>query len=216
MQSILVIGLGRFGRHLAVKLAELGNEVLVVDKNEEIVEKIAPLVTQGQIADATNEEALRAIGARNFDLCFVCISDDFQSSLEITSLLKELGAKYVVSKADRDIHAKFLRKVGADDIVYPEREMAHRVALRFSSRGFFDIFPLGENHAFVEMEVPPRWINHSIADLDIRKHFKVNVIAYRREQEIYPVLTPSHVFKQGDLILLLGEVENTEALINLK
>lgn len=216
MRSILVIGLGRFGRHLSIKLAELGNEVLVVDRNEEIVDKIAPHVTQGQIADATDEEALQAMGARNFDLCFVCISDDFQSSLEITSLLKEHGAKYVIAKADRDLHAKFLRKVGADDIVYPEREMANRVALRFSSRGFFDIFPLGENHAFVEMSVPSQWIGKTIASLDIRNKYEVNVIAYRRDLEIHPILNATHQFEEGEHLLILGENEQTEALINLK
>ena len=124
MKSILVIGLGRFGRHLAIKLTELGNEVMVVDTNEDAVDKITGIVTRAHIGDCMDEDVLRSLGVSNFDICFVCISNNFQSSLEITSLLKDLGAPYVVSKTDRDIHAKFLLKIGADDGIYPGRDMA--------------------------------------------------------------------------------------------
>ena len=123
MRSMLVIGLGRFGTHLAKNLIQLNNEVMVVDKDEESVSRLEPYVTQAQIGDCADGEVLQALGVGNFDVCFVCISDDFQSSLEITCLLKEMGARYVVSKADREIHAKFLLKVGADAIVHPERDM---------------------------------------------------------------------------------------------
>ena len=122
MRSMLVIGLGRFGTNLALKLAELGNEVMVIDENEELVNKVAPYVTQAQIGNCMDEEVLRSLGIDNFDVCFVCISEYFQSALEITSLLKEMGAKYVVSKTDRDLHAKFLLKVGADEVVHPDRK----------------------------------------------------------------------------------------------
>jgi trk system potassium uptake protein TrkA len=145
MRTMLVIGAGRFGSKLAVKLKELGNEVMLVDVNEEAVQKLAPFVTRVQIGDCMDRDVLAELGVRNFDVCFVCISDNFQSSMEITSLLKELGAPYVVAKSDREIHAGLLKKIGADDVVYPERDMAQRTAVRYSARGAFDYIELSPN-----------------------------------------------------------------------
>ena len=124
MKSVLIVGIGRFGRHLAKKFVELGNEVMIVDNDEEKISELIPIVTTAQIGDCTNEEVLRSLGVRNFDICFVCIGNNFQSSLEVTSLLKELGAKHVISKANREIHAKFLLRNGADVVVYPEKDLA--------------------------------------------------------------------------------------------
>ena len=157
MRSMLVIGLGRFGTNLAIKLSELKNEVMVVDRSEAAVNAIAPQVTSAYAGNCMDEEVVRALGVGNFDVCFVCISDDFQSSLEITSLLKEHGAKYVVSKTDRAMHAKFLRKLGADAVVYPERDMAHRVAIRYSAQNVFDYVEITPEYAVQEMRVPASW-----------------------------------------------------------
>ncbi|HPE16762.1 MAG TPA: TrkA family potassium uptake protein, partial [Oscillospiraceae bacterium] len=187
MRSMLVIGAGRFGRHLSIKLAELGNEVMVVDKDEEVVTKLAPHVTRAQIGDCMDEEVLSALGVGNFDVCFVCISDNFQSSLEITSLLKELGARTVISKTDRDIHAKFLLKIGADDVVYPERDMAQRTANKYSSPNVFDYIELTPEYVIFEMLAPAAWVGKSIRELDVRSKHNINVIGTKRGETVIPM-----------------------------
>ena len=143
MKSVLLIGLGRFGRHIAMKLDELHHEVMAVDLKENRVTAVLPYVGNAQIGDATNEDFLRSLGVRNFDVCIVAIGDNFQNSLETTSLLKELGAKMVVSRAARDVHAKFLLRNGADEVVYPEKQLASWTAIRYSSDHIFDYIELG-------------------------------------------------------------------------
>ncbi|QNL44338.1 TrkA family potassium uptake protein [Oscillibacter hominis] len=208
MRSMLVIGLGRFGSNLALKLTELGNEVLVVDKDDAVIEQIAPLVTRAQIGDCMDESILRSLGVRNFDVCFVCISDDFQSSLEITSLLKDLGAPYVVAKANRDIHAKFLRKIGADEVVYPERDMAKRAAVRFSVAHAFDYIELSEEYALFELEVPSSWVGKTLKDLDIRSRHSVNVIGVRENGRVTPITNADRPFTAQEHLLLCGGKED--------
>ena len=151
MKNILIIGLGRFGKHLAEKFIELGDEVMVIDRDEEAVQEIMNTVTYAQVGDCMKEEVLRSLGVNNFDICFVCMGEDFQSSLEITDLLKTLGAKYVVSKAGRDIHAKFLLKNGADEVIYPEKDMALKTAVKFSSNHLVDYFEISKNVAVFEI-----------------------------------------------------------------
>ena len=133
MKSVLIIGLGRFGHHLCIDMANRGNEVMVIDKDEKKTPDLLEYATAVRVGDCTNEEVLRSLGVGNFDLCFVCIGSNFQSSLEITSLVKELGAKHVVSKANRDIHAKFLLRNGADEVFYPDRDIAERLAVKYSA-----------------------------------------------------------------------------------
>ena len=153
MKSILIIGLGRFGTHLCQDLARLDNEIMIVDKDEASLEDLLPLVVSAKIGDCTNEKVLKSLGVGNFDYCFVCIGENFQSSLEITSQLKDLGAKYVVSKANRDIHAKFLLRNGADEVIYPDRDIAEKVAVRFSANQVFDYVELGNNFSIYEKEM---------------------------------------------------------------
>ena len=164
MKSILLVGLGRFGRHIATKLNELGHEVMAVDHNEERVTAILPYVTNALIGDSTNEEFLRSLGVANFDVCIVAIGDDFQSSLETTSLLKELGGKLVVSRATRDVHEKFLLRNGADHVVYPEKQLGVWTAITYSSEKVFDYIDLGENHVIMEVAVPESWIGKTVFD----------------------------------------------------
>ena len=147
MKSILLIGLGRFGRHIAIKLHELRHQVMAVDWREECVEAALPYVTSAQIGDSKNEEFMASLGVRNFDVCIVAIGDDFQSSLETTSLLKDLGARFVVARAARDVHAKFLLRNGADEVVYPEKQLAAWTAIRYSSDHIFDYIELNADHA---------------------------------------------------------------------
>ena len=204
MRTILVIGCGRFGRHLALKFSELGNEVLVVDKDEKLINEIAPFVTRAQIGDCMDENVLRSLGVGNFDLCFVCISDNFQSSLEITSLLKELGARYVVAKTNRDIHAKFLKKIGADDVIYPERDMAQRTAVRYSARYAFDYIELTPEYAILELLPPGAWVGRSVRDIDVRNRHKVNVIGFKKEGRIVPLTSADHVFRADEHLIVAG------------
>ena len=157
MKSILLIGLGRFGRHIAIKLHELRHQVMAVDWREECVEAALPYVTSAQIGDSKNEEFMASLGVRNFDVCIVAIGDDFQSSLETTSLLKDLGARFVVARAARDVHAKFLLRNGADEVVYPEKQLAAWTAIRYSSDHIFDYIELNADHAIVEVAVPEAW-----------------------------------------------------------
>ena len=158
MKSILLIGLGRFGKNIALKLHELGHEVMAVDKKEERVEEVLPYVTNAQIGDSMNELFLQSLGVDNYDVCIVAIGNDFQSSLETTSLLKELGAKKVVSRAARDVQAKFLLRNGADEIVYPEKQLAAWTAIRYSSDHIFDYIELAGDYAIFEIEIPFSWI----------------------------------------------------------
>lgn len=214
MRSMLVIGAGRFGTNLAVKLTELGNEVMIVDVDEEAVHKLAPFVTRVQIGDCMDRDVLSELGVRNFDICFVCISDNFQSSMEITSLLKEMGAPYVVAKSDRDIHAELLKKIGADDVVYPERDMAQRTAVRYSARGAFDYIELSPEYAIMEIVPPEDWIGRNIRELEIRTKHRINIIGIRSGEHILPLLSAEHVFHAQEHMIVAGEQKNILKIIN--
>ena len=214
MRSMLVIGAGRFGSNLAVRLTEMGNEVLVVDVDEEAVNKVSSLVTRAQIGDCMKIENLRSLGVRNFDICFVCISENFQSSMEITSLLKELGAAHIVSKADRDIHADLLKKIGADEVVFPERDMAQRTAMRYSALGAFDYIELSKDYAIMEITVPKCWINHKISNLNIRSQHEINVIGIREGKKIKPLISAEYVFKENEHLIIAGESKNILRIMN--
>ncbi|MEG0268913.1 MAG: TrkA family potassium uptake protein [Clostridia bacterium] len=204
MRSMLVIGLGRFGRHLAINLAELGNEVMVVDKEEAMVNTVAPHVTAAHIGDCMDEEVVHSLGVRNFDVCFVCISNNFQSSLEITSILKESGAKLVVSKTDREMHAKFLLKIGADVVIHPERDMAQRTAMKYSMQNAFDYIELTPEYAISETLAPLSWVGHTIRDLKVRSRYNVNVIGVKRDAHVTPLVDAEHVFQADEHILVAG------------
>ncbi len=204
MKSILLVGLGRFGRHVAIKLDELGHEVMAVDKIEERVEKALPNVTNAQIGDSTSYEFMSTLGVRNYDVCIVAIGDDFQSSLETTALLKELGAKMVVSRAARDVHAKFLLRNGADEIVYPERQLAEWTAIRYSSDHIFDYIELDATHAIFEVSVPPTWVGKTVGQLDIRNRYNINIMAFKSGNELNMGVT-AHTLVQADhTMLVLG------------
>jgi trk system potassium uptake protein TrkA len=210
--TFLVIGLGRFGNNLALHLMESGSEVMVIDTDEEAVNRIAPHVTQAKIGDCMDEEVLRSLDPASFDFCFVCISDNFQSSLEITSLLKEMGAPVVVSKADKDLHARLLLKIGADEVVFPERDMARRTAVRFSVNGALEYIELAPGYAIFELDVPDHWAGHTILDLDIRKKFNVNVIGRKESGTILPIDT-SFVFAADTHIMVAGRPDDVDRMV---
>lgn len=210
MKSILLIGLGRFGRHIAIKLDELNHQVMAVDNNESRVEAVLPYVRNAQIGDATNEDFIRSLGVRNFDVCIVAIGDNFQSSLETTSLLKELGAKMVVSRAARDVHAKFLLRNGADEVVYPEKQLASWTAIRYSADHIFDYVELDEEHGIFEISIPDAWIGKTVGELDIRKKYNVNIMALRCNGVLDMNIAPETLLGDDQTMLVLGNIKNIQ------
>ncbi|MCI9352950.1 MAG: TrkA family potassium uptake protein [Lawsonibacter sp.] len=214
--TFLVIGLGRFGTNLALRLMDSGNEVLVIDSDEEAVSRIAPHVTQAKVGDCMDEEVLRSLDPSSFDFCFVCISENFQSSLETTSLLKEMGAPMVVAKADRDLHARLLLKIGADEVVFPERDMAQRTAVRFSVNGALEYIELAPGYAIFELDVPDDWAGSTLLDLDIRKRWNVNVIGRKEDGAILPIDAVKFVFAADTHILVAGRPDDINRMVKGK
>ena len=205
MKNILLIGLGRFGRHLAMELNRLGHQIMAVDRDEERVNECMPFVTNAQIGDSTRLEFLRSLGIGNYDICYVTICGSFQDSLETVSLLKELGAKTVVARADRDVQEKFLLRNGADHVVYPEKQVAKWAAIRYTADHIFDYIEIDEQHAIFEVEVPEGWAGKSIGELDIRRKFGINILGIKHSGKTDVSITPDTVLSGEMTILALGE-----------
>ena len=205
MKNILLIGVGHFGQHIAVELMQLGHQVMAVDTNEERINDVLPFVTNAQIGDSTNADFLYSLGIGNYDVCIVTISGNFQNSLETTSLLKELGAKCVVSRAERDVQAKFLLRNGADHVVYPEKLVAKWAAIRYSSNHIFDYIEIDDQHAIFEVEIPEGWIGKSVGELDIRRKYGINILGIKRSGKTDVSITPDTVLSGETTILALGE-----------
>ena len=210
MKSVLLIGLGRFGRGVAEKLNELHHQVLAVDKSEEKVNEILPLVTDAQIGDAASETFLRSLGVANFDVCIVTIGEDFQSSLETTSLLKELGAKKVVSRASREVHKKFLLRNGADDVVYPEGQLAAWTAIRHTTEHVLDYIALDSEYAIYDLSVPAEWHGKTVGGLDIRRKYNLNILAVRGDGQPSMVVTGDTMLQENQTILVLGKWKDVQ------
>ncbi|MCI6740546.1 MAG: TrkA family potassium uptake protein [Bacteroidales bacterium] len=213
MKSFLIIGLGSFGRHLAIKLTELGNEVMVIDKDEEKVDDLVDLVTAAKVGDCQDEEVLRALGVRNFDVCFVCVRDDFQTSLEVTCSLKELGAQYVVAHAERERQMKFLKMIGADEVIHSELDMAARAAVRFSARGAFEYVELIPEYAVVEIAVPPEWVGQTVAQVGVRQKYNLNIIGFKNGGRVQPMTQPNHLFSEGEHLIIAGSKQDALGLM---
>ena len=215
MKNILLIGLGRFGRHLAVELNELGHEVMAVDDDEDRVNEILPYVTNAQIGDSTNANFLKSLGIGNFDICFVTISANFENSLETTSLLKELGAKIVISRAERDIQKKFLLRNGADQVVYPERQVAKWAYIRYTADHILDYMEIDASHAIFEAEVPEEWLGKTIGELDVRRKYNINIIAVKDKGGVNIALSTDTLLKQDATILVIGEHKAIKRWFNI-
>lgn len=215
MKSILLIGLGRFGKHVAMHLNNLGHQVMAVDNSEEQVEAVLPYVTNGQIGDSTNAAFLESLGIRNYDVCIVAIGNDFQSSLETTSLLKELGAKLVVSRAARDVQEKFLLRNGADEVVYPEKQLAKWTAIRYSADHILDYIELDSDHAMFEISVPANWAGHSIGQIDIRKKYNINIIGVKKNGKLALSLSPDLILSSGETMLVLGRSKDLQKCFHI-
>ena len=211
MKSVLLIGLGRFGKNLAIQLNQLGLDVMGVDHDEDRVNEAIDIVTDAQIGDSTNEEFLKSLGIRSFDICYVTISNDFQSSLETTCLLKELGAKFVISRAERDGQEKFLLRNGADRVVYPEKQIARWAAIRYSSLQILDYIELDDRHSLYE--VP--WVGKNVVQLDVRRKHNLNIIAIKRDGDMNFMITPETTLTAESSLLVLGEYKAIQKCFRL-
>ena len=205
MKTVLIIGMGRFGHHLASNMISLGNEVMIVDKDESRLEDLTKLISNIKIGDCTNEDVLQSFGVANFDICFVTIGESFQNSLETTSLLKELGAKLVISRAERDVQEKFLLRNGADKVVYPEKQVAKWASIRYTDDHILDYMEVDASHAIFEVEVPEEWTGKTVGGLDIRKRYNINILAVKNEEEFSIAISPETYFTENDKLLVLGE-----------
>lgn len=216
MKSFLVIGLGRFGSHLAKNLAALGNEVMAIDRDEEKVLQITPFVTAAQVGDCQEEGAMDHLGVANFDVCFVCINDDFQGSLEVTWALKEQGARYVVARADRERQIKFLKRIGADQVVHTEKDMASRVAVKYSAPNAFDYIEITSEYVILEIETPGSWVGHTVAQVGVRAKYQVNVIGVKHDEHITPLVDPDYLFLAGEHLIVAGSKRDGLRLLRSK
>ena len=212
MKSILIIGLGRFGRHMAYKFLEEHNEVLAVDKREERAETVVDRIKDIEIGDATDETFIASLGVGNFDLCVVAIGDNFQTALEITVLLKDHGAKYILARASRDVHRKLLLRNGADHVVYAEREMAERLAVKYGSKIVFDYIELTPEVALYEVAVPESWYGKSIIEKSIRTKYHISILATKEGGKIYPLPQPDHVFQAKETLMVMGGHDDIKKL----
>lgn len=213
MKSILIIGMGRFGNHLCKHLAELGNQIMIVDQEEEKLEAMLPYVISAKIGDCTNESVLKSLGISNFDICFICIGTNFQSSLEITSMVKELGAKWVVSKATRDIHAKFLLRNGADEVVYPDRDLAEKIAVRYSANHVFDYIELTDEFSIYEIPPLAEWVGKSIKELSIRNRYKINILATKEDGEAKLMPGADYIIQANEHLMIIGRKSDVDKLL---
>jgi trk system potassium uptake protein TrkA len=204
MKSILLIGLGRFGRHIAKKLNELNHQVMAVDSDEGRVNVVLPYVTNAQIGDSTSQDFLETLGVSNYDVCIVAIGDDFQNSLETASLLKELGAKKVIARACKGTQEKFLLRNGADEVVYPEKQLAAWTAVRCTSEHILDYIDLDGDYSIFEMAIPGSWNGKTILQLDLRKKYGINILGVRYQGKLNMNVTPDLAVGEGMSVLVLG------------
>lgn len=208
MKSFLVIGMGHFGNHLCKSLAKTNCEIMVADKSEDSLEEVMQYADSVKIGDCTNIEVLKTFDIPSFDACFVCMGDNFQNSLEITSLLKDCGAKKVITKADRDIQEKFLLRNGADAVIYPDKNMAERYAIRESSEHIFDYISLDSDYSIYEIDVADRWVGKTVRELNFRVNYNLSVLATKNGHKVSPVISGVQRFEKGDHLLVLGTLED--------
>ena len=215
MKNILLIGLGRFGKHIAMQLNEMGHEIMAVDINEEPVNRILPFVTNVQIGDSTDASFLESLGIGNFDICFVTIGGSFQNSLETTSLLKELGANLVISRAERDVQEKFLLRNGADRVVYPEKQVAKWASIRYADDHILDYMEVDASHAIFEVAIPDEWIGRSVGELDIRRRYNINILAVKKEREVSVTISVDTVLEADSTLLVLGDYKAIQKFFHI-
>jgi trk system potassium uptake protein len=217
MKSVLLIGLGRFGSHLAKKLSEYGHDILAIDLDEDKVNNILSCIPNAEIGNINSDAYIKSLGVKNFDICIVAIGNNFQNSLEVTAMLKENGAKYVLSRADSDSHANLLSKVGADHTIYPEKDMANRLAVKLSSKSIIDYFEVTSSYSIYEIAVPKKWVGKTIRDIAVRTKYGISVLATRKKDS--PDLTPmpeaDYRFSSEENLMVLGHNDNVNKIIDM-
>ena len=212
MKSVLIIGLGRFGRHLSRKFIEEGNAVLAIEKDEERADNAVNIVNDIQIGDATNEDFIESLGVNNFDICIVAIGDNFQTALEITVLLKDCGAKYVIARANRDVHRKLLLRNGADYVVYAEKEIAEKIAVKYGSKNVFDYLELTPDIGIYEIKTPESWLNKTIIEKKVRTRFQISILETIKDVMIYPLPQPDHVFSSKETLIVMAKEKSIKEI----
>lgn len=211
-KQFVAIGCGRFGSSVALKLMELGYEVMVVDKNEETIQNIADKVTYAVQADATDENTIKSLGIRNFDVAIISIGADIQSSILVTLMAKELGVKYVVAKAQNELHGKVLYKIGADRVVFPEREMGIRIAKNLVSDNILDYIELAPDYSIMEVVALPEWLGKSLKEINMRSTFGINVMAIKHGIDINIAVGPDDLIKEGDVLVVIGHNDDLKKI----
>lgn len=204
-KSILIIGMGRLGSHLAEKMQDLGHDVMILDSKEERIARLASRFSDARIAEYTHEDVLAALDIPSFDICFITVGDNLEASMLTTITLKKLGAKYVAARARDDIQCELLKKIGADEIIYADGETADKLAIRHNADNIFDYVALTDGFAIFEVPIAKSWEGKSIIELDVRKKFKINIIAIKRGEHLDPSPMPDFVFTEGDHIFVIGK-----------
>ena len=215
MKSVLILGAGNFGSMLARQMNAMGYDIMIADQREDRINAVMPYVTDAQIGECTNPDFLRRLGVGNYDLCVVSICENFQTSLEATSLLKEFGAKQVISRAKNEIQEKFLLRNGADEVVYPEKHVALRLSTKYASDKILDFIQFDGGDAIYEMAVPAHWSGKSLRELDIRRKYNINIISLRRGGQS-SALRPDENFQDGDVVYALGEMKNIQRCFHIR
>lgn len=213
MKSVLVIGLGRFGRHFAEKMLEEGNEVMAVDCREDRAESAVSFINNIQIGDSTNEEFIESLDINGYDICMIAIGDDFQAALETTVLAKDLGAKYIIARASRDVHKKLLLRNGADEVVYTERDTAERLAIKHGAKNVFDYVELTPDYSIYEIAVPSQWVGKSIVEAAVRTRYNVSVLATKKMGELFPMPSPDHIFVRDETLMIFGHDKDINKIL---
>jgi len=212
MKQFIVLGLGRFGSAVATTLVELGHEVLGVDHDEERVDELKDKITQAVQADITEEKVLKELGVKNFDAAIVSIATDLEASILVTMMLKEMGLKYIIAKAQNNLHAKILKKIGVDKVVFPERDMGARIAQRLVTPGIKDYIELEPDYNVIEIEALPEFVDKSLSELDLRNKYGINVLAIKRDDSFNISPLAKDVIKKDDFLIVIGETKKITEL----
>ena len=213
MKSFLLIGMGSFGHHLCLSMAKPRDvEMMIVDKSSDVLEDLLPYVVSAKVGDCCDEKVLKSFGVDEFDACYVCIGGDFQNSIQITSLLKDLGARRVIAKADEDVQAKFLLRNGADQVIYPERDIAERIAITAGSNRIFDFIELSEDLGVYEVRPMKKWIGKTIREVNVRVNYNVSILAYRKDGKLVPMPSPDYVFVEDEHLMVISSKNDIDAI----
>lgn len=216
MKNILILGLGRFGSAMVKPLAELGNQVVVCDTDEENISKVIEYTAGAKIGDCTNEKFIRSLGVEDFDIVFVTIGESLQSSLVAVTLLKDCGAKCICAKAGSEMHEKLLLRLGANEVIFPERDAGKRIAKIYGRESVFDCIELMENHAIYEIAIPDEWVGKSVRELNVREVYGANILGIKKDRGgvLDPNVSPDFVFGKDGTVMLMGETSRLSKLLN--